>query len=69
MQRNNKVLYQFFHDFVPRLFPERIQGTKFCPSYNLTVINRQILSVPLKLIQITDNIRIELNCFFSQNRF
>ena len=52
-----------FHDFVPRLFPERIQETKFCPSCNLTVVNRQILSVPLKLIQITDNIQIGLNCF------
>jgi len=27
------------------------------------VVNRQILSVPLKFIQITDNIRIGLNCF------
>jgi len=27
------------------------------------VVNRQILSVPLKLIQITDNIQIGLNCF------
>ena len=53
----------FFSIFVPRLFPKRIQRTKFCPSCNLTVVNRQILSVPLNFIQITDNIRIGLNCF------
>ena len=69
MQRNNKVLYQFFMILSPVCSLNGYKGQNSVSRANLTVVNRQISSMPLKLIQITDNIRIGLNCLFSQNIF